>query len=122
MIARCHTLIVHLLYVYSMLYLRNFFSRGCFRLDLSRAQTLRVCTGTQEGCHFDVSTQRAVLGELRSELDRRGFTEVEIAASDETSYTLALSTWEGLGEEQEKVDLVQVRVAKIKNISTLHLI
>ena len=65
-------------------------------------------TGTQEGCHFDVSTQRAVLGELRSELDGRGFAEVEIAASDETSYTLALSTWEALAEEQEKVDLVTV--------------
>ena len=65
-------------------------------------------TGTQEGCHFDVSTQRAVLSELRGELDRRDFSDVDIAASDETSYTLALSTWEGLGEEQGLVDLVQV--------------
>ena len=48
------------------------------------------------------------MGELRSELDRRGLSEVEVAASDETSYTLALSTWDGLGEAQEIVDLVQV--------------
>ena len=37
---------------------------------------------------------------------------MEIAASDETSYTLALSTWEGLGEEQGLVDLVQVSSVK----------
>ena len=53
------------------------------------------------------------MGELRSELDRRGLSEVEIAASDETSYTLALSTWDGLGEAQEKVDLVQVSLSHL---------
>ncbi|KAH7628147.1 glycoside hydrolase superfamily, partial [Sordaria sp. MPI-SDFR-AT-0083] len=31
-------------------------------------------TGTQEGCHFDVSTQAAVLNHLRTELDSRGLS------------------------------------------------
>jgi galactan endo-1,6-beta-galactosidase len=41
-------------------------------------------TGTQEGCHFDVSTQAAVIPNLRSELDSHGLTETIVSASDET--------------------------------------
>ncbi|MDT7788812.1 MAG: hypothetical protein QOF58_7231 [Pseudonocardiales bacterium] len=50
-------------------------------------------TGKQEGCHFDRSTQRTVLQHLRQEMNTRGLTGMDIAASDETSYDAARSTW-----------------------------
>ena len=50
-------------------------------------------TGTQEGCHFDASTQAAVIGYLRSELDSRGLNSMKVAASDESFYDQATSTW-----------------------------
>ncbi|KAI1296235.1 glycoside hydrolase superfamily [Xylaria venustula] len=53
-------------------------------------------TGTQEGCHFDVATQQDVLPYLRSELDSRGLNSVLISASDENTYDVAISTWNGL--------------------------
>ncbi|MFK4116475.1 glycoside hydrolase [Streptomyces longwoodensis] len=52
-----------------------------------------TATGTQEGCHLDSTVQAAVLPYLRSELDKRGLTSTRIAASDETSYDLARTTW-----------------------------
>jgi galactan endo-1,6-beta-galactosidase len=52
-----------------------------------------VATGTQEGCHFDPRTQATVIGDLRRELDRRGLTAVNVAASDENTYDQARSTW-----------------------------
>lgn len=54
-------------------------------------------TGTQEGCHFDVSTQAAVIPLMRSELNARGLTSTIVSASDETSYDLAVSTFNSLG-------------------------
>ncbi|WP_416974940.1 beta-1,6-galactanase [Streptomyces sp. 4F14] len=52
-----------------------------------------TATGTQEGCHMDATVQAAVLPYMRSELDKRGLTGVRIAASDETNYDTARSTW-----------------------------
>ncbi|MFC5659120.1 glycoside hydrolase [Streptomyces nogalater] len=52
-----------------------------------------TATGTQEGCHIDAATQAAVLPYLRSELDKRGLAGTRIAASDETGYDLARTTW-----------------------------
>ncbi|MDQ7909731.1 hypothetical protein RB614_34940 [Phytohabitans sp. ZYX-F-186] len=49
--------------------------------------------GTQEGCHIDATTQRSVLANLRTELDRQGLGGVAVSASDETSYDLARTTW-----------------------------
>ena len=49
-------------------------------------------TGTQEGCHFDVSTQATVIGDLRTELNNRGLSSTLVAASDENTYDLAIST------------------------------
>ncbi|KAK4664178.1 uncharacterized protein QC763_503310 [Podospora pseudopauciseta] len=49
-------------------------------------------TGTQEGCHFDASTQIAVVGYLRQELDNRGLKGVVISASDESHYDEAVET------------------------------
>jgi galactan endo-1,6-beta-galactosidase len=54
-------------------------------------------TGTQEGCHFDTGTQAAVLGQVRTELDNRGLTTVKVAASDESLYDQARSTWNSYG-------------------------
>ena len=49
--------------------------------------------GGQEGCHIDATTQRSVIANLRTELDRLGLTGVGISASDETNYDLARTTW-----------------------------
>ncbi|PNG23987.1 glycoside hydrolase [Streptomyces cahuitamycinicus] len=49
--------------------------------------------GKQEGCHIDATTQRSVIAHLRTELDRLGLDGVAVAASDETSYDLARTTW-----------------------------
>jgi galactan endo-1,6-beta-galactosidase len=51
--------------------------------------------GRQEGCHIDATTQRSVLANLRTELNRQGLGGVGISASDETSYDLARTTWNG---------------------------
>jgi galactan endo-1,6-beta-galactosidase len=66
-------------------------------------------TGTQEGCHFDVETQSAAVTNLRKELDRRNLSHVLVAASDENSYTEAISTWAGIGPEaRQAIGRVQV--------------
>ncbi|NYI07416.1 glycoside hydrolase [Allostreptomyces psammosilenae] len=57
------------------------------------SSTWWVADGRQEGCHIDAAVQRTVLGHLRAELDRRGLAGTPIAASDETSYDLARTTW-----------------------------
>ncbi|KAK6068880.1 endo-beta-1,6-galactanase [Seiridium cupressi] len=53
-------------------------------------------TGSQEGCHFDVSTQASVLSYLRSELNSRSLSSTVISASDENTYDGAVSTWNSL--------------------------
>ncbi|WP_028803446.1 glycoside hydrolase [Streptomyces sp. 142MFCol3.1] len=68
-----------------------------------------TATGTQEGCHMDSSVQAAVLPHLRSELDKRGLTGTRIAASDETGYDLARTTWNSFGSTTKAlVDRVNV--------------
>lgn len=54
-----------------------------------------TATGTQEGCYFDTATQVTVIGYLRTEMNNRGLTNMPVAASDENSYNVALSTWQG---------------------------
>ncbi|WP_328427414.1 glycoside hydrolase [Streptomyces sp. NBC_00443] len=61
------------------------------------ASTWWTATGTQEGCHLDPAVQAAVLPYMRSELDSRGLTGIRIAASDETNYDTARSTWGSFG-------------------------
>lgn len=58
--------------------------------------------GTQEGCHFDVGTMDQVVGDLHTELEKRGLGSV-VAASDETSYDLAVSTWNTLKTASKKI-------------------
>ncbi|KAK4177381.1 glycoside hydrolase superfamily [Triangularia setosa] len=48
--------------------------------------------GTQEGCHFDASTQADVVGYLRSKLNSRGLQQTIISASDESHYDEAVAT------------------------------
>ena len=65
--------------------------------------------GTQEGCHFSPATQAPVLAYMRQELDEFGLYEVDIAASDENSYSLAISTWNDFdAATKSKVDQVNV--------------
>ncbi|PSR77519.1 glycoside hydrolase superfamily [Coniella lustricola] len=54
-------------------------------------------SGTQEGCHFDVATQAAVVASQRSALDGVGLASVAVSASDENTYDEAVATWDGLG-------------------------
>lgn len=59
--------------------------------------------GKQEGCHFDIPTQKTVLGHLRSELDARGLRNTVIAASDENTYDQARATWQNLADAQRSI-------------------
>ncbi|KAL7904579.1 glycoside hydrolase family 5 protein [Trichoderma velutinum] len=59
-------------------------------------------TGTQEGCHFGVSTMATVINYLNTELTQRGLSSF-VASSDETSYDLAISTWQGLGSSVQNL-------------------
>ena len=68
-----------------------------------------TATGTQEGCHFDASTQASLLPDLRKALDARGLQQVKISSSDETSYSLAISTWQSFPDSAKAlVDEVNV--------------
>ncbi|KAG5980440.1 Endo-beta-1 6-galactanase [Claviceps digitariae] len=59
--------------------------------------------GTQEGCHFDVSTMDQVITFLNSEMSGRN-SEAFISASDENSYDEAVNTWQTM--EQATQDAV----------------
>ncbi|MFD0686979.1 glycoside hydrolase [Actinomadura fibrosa] len=52
----------------------------------------------QEGCHFTVEAQEAVIACLRRELDGHGLRDVLIAASDECYYSQAVNTWRSFPE------------------------
>lgn len=60
------------------------------------------CSGTQEGCHFDVATQVAVIQMVYDELVKAKL-KTEIAASDETSTRHSLDAIDGYGEGVKKV-------------------
>ena len=64
-------------------------------------------TGTQEGCHFDATTQATVINDLHSELAGRGLGGTKITASDENTVTLARTVWQSYPAD------VQAKVAKI---------
>lgn len=64
---------------------------------------------TQEGCHFEVSTQKTVLNSLRSELDSRALQSVGLSSSDENDMDTAYNTWTALdADTQNKVTKVNV--------------
>ena len=66
-------------------------------------------TGTQEGCHFDTSTQATVIGYLRSELDSRSLSGIMVSASDENTYDKAVSTWKSF-DSTVKADVGRINV------------
>ncbi|MCW1924290.1 hypothetical protein OKA05_17120 [Luteolibacter arcticus] len=53
----------------------------------------------QEGCHVSPGQQARVMPLLREELDKRGLEKLPIAASEETYYDHAISTWESFDEK-----------------------
>lgn len=63
--------------------------------------------GGQEGCHFSRSEQARIIGELRGSLDAHGLSEVEIAASDETSIDDAVATYQSF-DDATRAALAQV--------------
>ena len=54
--------------------------------------------GRQEGCHFDIPTQQAVIQKLRDQLNRVGLNDVAIAAADENDIDAGLATWNAYDE------------------------
>ncbi len=49
--------------------------------------------GGQEGCHVEQADQPTVLHEVRSALDQKGLTEVELASPDETALDVTVQTY-----------------------------
>ncbi len=66
-------------------------------------------SGTQEGCHFDHSTQATVLKFLRQELNNRNLSSISVSGSDENSYTQAIATWQSF-DSDTKAAIQQVNV------------
>lgn len=62
-------------------------------------------TGTQEGCHFDASTQQTVALLLADELAKAGLGKdrARIACSDESQTDMALGTWAALNASARAV-------------------
>jgi galactan endo-1,6-beta-galactosidase len=56
----------------------------------------------QEGCHFSLGAQQAVIAHLRRALDENDLEDVQIAASDEWGYTEAAKTWRNLTENARR--------------------
>ncbi|KAH9897096.1 glycoside hydrolase superfamily [Xylariomycetidae sp. FL2044] len=67
-------------------------------------------SGTQEGCHIGARTQADILPHMRSELDARGLSGVLVSASDETSYDLAVTTWNTLVSSGVTGDVGRINV------------
>ncbi|EEY65831.1 uncharacterized protein PITG_03357 [Phytophthora infestans T30-4] len=57
--------------------------------------------GGQEGCHFDVATQKDVLVKLRTKLDHFGLQDVAISSSDENSNTQTLATLTDMSKDAD---------------------
>ncbi|TMR40966.1 glycoside hydrolase [Actinomadura geliboluensis] len=57
----------------------------------------------QEGCHFTLGAQEAVLAHLRRALDARDLPDVLIAASDECRYAEATGTWKNFTEDTRRL-------------------
>ncbi|CAN6675124.1 hypothetical protein TRVA0_091S00144 [Trichomonascus vanleenenianus] len=52
--------------------------------------------GTQEGCHFEISTQATIINYLSNELAKRGLRSI-ISASDESYYDQAVTNLQNIG-------------------------
>ena len=65
-------------------------------------------TGTQEGCHFDASSQASLIPILKKEMQSRSLDNTIIAASDENTFQLSLDGWKTITEATEKADVGRV--------------
>ncbi|MEU0375605.1 glycoside hydrolase [Streptomyces sp. NPDC006283] len=70
--------------------------------------------GRQEGCHISADPgqpiQQQVIRHLREELNGHGLSDIAIAASDETSYVQANTTWNNLTAQGASSQVGQVGV------------
>lgn len=83
----------------------SFYSVEAFNEPLG---TWWVSDGTQEGCHFEVATQAAVLPHLKQALANLSVATL-VASSDENTYTMALQSYSNLGPKAlQAVDKVNV--------------
>lgn len=57
-----------------------------------------VASGDQEGCHFDATSQKALIPILRQEMETRGLNQTIISSSDENSFQTAWDTWNTIGD------------------------
>jgi galactan endo-1,6-beta-galactosidase len=57
----------------------------------------------QEGCHFTLGAQEAVIECLRRALDEHGLDDVLIAASDECRYGDAVDTWQKFTDDTRRL-------------------
>jgi O-glycosyl hydrolase len=55
--------------------------------------------GRQEGCHFDRSSQSALIKLLRTRLDARGLRATRISAADETNFDRTIGTFDAYDRE-----------------------
>eukprot|EP01133_Synstelium_polycarpum_P003472 gene3472-3952_t len=67
-----------------------------------------LALGSQEGCHFDVTSQKAVIPHMRTQIEARGL-DILLTASDENNYKRALATWNSFDADvKQTVDKVNV--------------
>lgn len=74
------------------------------------AATWWSASGSQEGCHFDANSQKALIPILRQQMQARGLSKTVLAASDENSYSAALDTWNTIGKAAEQANVTRVNV------------
>ncbi|MFZ4508944.1 MAG: glycoside hydrolase [Fimbriimonas sp.] len=74
----------------------------------------------QEGCNISRGVQAEVLGYLREELDNRGLSGVQIAASDENTMTSGKDTYEFFKGQFVSVNGTSKNVANLVNRVTVH--
>jgi galactan endo-1,6-beta-galactosidase len=73
-----------------------------------------IADGKQEGCYILPKSQAAILPLLRAELDKRGLQDMPIAASDESTYDEAITTWKSFGSAPRAI-VQQVNVHGYQN-------
>lgn len=64
-----------------------------------------VATGDQEGCHFDATSQAALVPILRRQMENRDLHNTIISASDESTFDMAWDTWNTIGKDIQKADV-----------------
>lgn len=58
-----------------------------------------IADGKQEGCYISATSQAAIVPVLRAKLDQAGLQTMPIAASDESLYDNAITTWQAFPPE-----------------------